>query len=225
MVRYYSRTQLESIVGSNEQVLWRGKPNKICFVLESIFNPLLPFALVWLIFDSSFIIAFSSAKGAENMLSFFIPFMLVHLMPVWLYLGGVILTFLRYKNTEYLITDKSIYISGGSISYTEYSLKYSDIKSVGIKRSFIDQRLGLGDVIISSYVIPENSTTSRRRKYSRFGEYDICDIADFRDVQELIRNHINEFEQTEMDTDSQEEEAVLSEYIPEIFKLYKKDSQ
>ena len=42
---------LEKIVGNEEKILWKGKPSKKCFILESIFNPLLPFALMWLLFD------------------------------------------------------------------------------------------------------------------------------------------------------------------------------
>lgn len=42
------------MVGRDEKILWHGKPNKRYFVLEDIFNPLLPFALVWFLFDSVF---------------------------------------------------------------------------------------------------------------------------------------------------------------------------
>ena len=81
-------SDLELMVGTNETILWRGKPNKKCFLLESIFNPLLPFALIWALIDFGAIFG----MGASNIggLSFFlVPFFLFHLMPVWLYLGGV----------------------------------------------------------------------------------------------------------------------------------------
>ena len=34
---------LKGMIGENEKILWEGKPSKKCFILESIFNPLLPF--------------------------------------------------------------------------------------------------------------------------------------------------------------------------------------
>ena len=45
------KSDLVLMVGRDENILWHGKPNKKCFILEVIFNPLLPFALIWLLFD------------------------------------------------------------------------------------------------------------------------------------------------------------------------------
>ena len=38
---------LVCMVGNDETILWRGKPDKKCFVLEAIFNPMLIFAIIW----------------------------------------------------------------------------------------------------------------------------------------------------------------------------------
>ena len=46
---------LKQLVGNNEKILYEGKPSKKCFVFESIFNPLMPFALIWAIIDFGFI--------------------------------------------------------------------------------------------------------------------------------------------------------------------------
>lgn len=37
---------LKKLVGAGEKIFYEGKPNKKCFVFESIINPLLPFALI-----------------------------------------------------------------------------------------------------------------------------------------------------------------------------------
>ena len=47
--------ELKSMVGLEETILYEGKPDKKCFIFESIFNPLMPFAIVWAIFDMSFL--------------------------------------------------------------------------------------------------------------------------------------------------------------------------
>ena len=52
----YVKTDLELMVGKDEEIFWRGKPNKLCYILEGMFNPMLPFALLWLAFDSMFIV-------------------------------------------------------------------------------------------------------------------------------------------------------------------------
>ena len=47
MLTCFSKTELELMVGKDEKVLWAGRPDKLCFILEGIFNPMLPFALIW----------------------------------------------------------------------------------------------------------------------------------------------------------------------------------
>ena len=39
--------ELKLLIGKDEKIIYAGKPNKKCFIFESIFNPLLPFALIW----------------------------------------------------------------------------------------------------------------------------------------------------------------------------------
>ena len=35
--------ELKKLINENEKVLYEGKPDKKCFIFESIFNPLMPF--------------------------------------------------------------------------------------------------------------------------------------------------------------------------------------
>ena len=102
--------ELKNIIGQNEKILYEGKPNKKCYIFESIFNPLLPFALLWAIIDFGILGGVFATGEGSGMLFFIIPFMLIHLMPVWIYLGGVLFTTIRYKNTAYIVTDKAICI-------------------------------------------------------------------------------------------------------------------
>ena len=39
--------ELTLLVGKGEKILYAGKPDKRCFIFECIFNPLLPFAVLW----------------------------------------------------------------------------------------------------------------------------------------------------------------------------------
>ena len=43
-------------VSNDETILWEGRPDRRVSVFEGIFNPLLPFALIWLLFDGTFIV-------------------------------------------------------------------------------------------------------------------------------------------------------------------------
>ena len=128
--------QLHSMVGQNENILWSGRPNLKCFILESIFNPLLPFALVWALFDGFFI--FMMSTGATNTnapTGFALPlifFFALHLMPVWIYLFGVIFSFLRYKNTSFAITDQGVYVSGGILTQNYERKPFAEMSNVNL---------------------------------------------------------------------------------------------
>ena len=49
--------ELPNPLTEGEQVLWSGKPKKSAFLINNVLT-MLPFALIWLLFDSIFIIAF-----------------------------------------------------------------------------------------------------------------------------------------------------------------------
>ena len=144
---------LESQIGPNEHILWSGTKNKKVSVMEAIFNPMLPFAAIWGLFDFGFIFM---ATGASNYgsssgksgLGFLVPFFLLHLMPVWLYIGGVLTSAARAKNTCYCVTDQAVYIQHGIFNTTTERITYQQVISVGIHQSFFDKRALTGDVVL-----------------------------------------------------------------------------
>ena len=133
--------ELKSMVGSNETILYEGKPDKKCFIFESIFNPLLPVAIIWAIFDTGFL---GIAIGSMNFVM--IPFMLFHLMPVWIYLAGVLFSLRRYKNTCYIVTDHAVYISSGVFTMNLETKTFAELSRVNLHRGIFDQMFHVGDV-------------------------------------------------------------------------------
>ena len=192
MFNNYAKSELELMVGSNEKILWKGKPNKRCFILEGIFNPMLPFALVWFLFDSLFIATFiggAATSGAPAVFSIFpLIFFLFHLMPVWIYLGGVIFVFRRYQHTEYIVTDKGVYISGGLFSYTCNMKPFTELARVNIHRGIIDQIIGVGDVVLTSNNVADLYSSNIRVNGRPLDVgTTIADIKDYRKVFEIIK--------------------------------------
>ena len=197
----YNHSILYSMVGKDENILWSGKPNFKCFILETIFNPLLPFALIWALFDAFFVMAlFMSGKhnvlptmGIVAMCGFFA----LHLMPVWIYLGGIFFSFRRHRHTEFIITDKCVYVSGGVFAQTFETLPIKDIHAIASHRGMIDQWLGVGDVVLSrtqeavASPIPFPIPTKNMRGYSsriQQKNTEITDIPDFQQVYEIIKD-------------------------------------
>lgn len=170
--------ELKAIVGSNEKILYEGKPNKKCYVLESIFNPLLPFALIWAIIDFGIIGGVVLAENTENILFFIIPFMLFHLMPVWIYLGGILFTAKRYKNTAYIVTDKAIYVSGGAFTRNINVKPFAELSYINLHRGIFDQMFNVGDIVATS-----NQMTQRGKSITII----IASVSDYVEVYNLVK--------------------------------------
>ena len=177
--------ELTLLIGKDEKILYAGKPDKKCFIFESIFNPLLPFALVWGLFDLFFIGAAFSSDNADKAAVFIVPFMMLHMMPVWIYLGGALLSFRRYRNTAYIVTDKAIYASGGIFGRTYRSKPFAELSHVDLHRGVFDQWLGVGDVITTS--AQANPATLNGRRTSTNAGISIDSIANYAEVYKLVK--------------------------------------
>lgn len=173
---------------SGERVYWRGKPNFKCFILESIFNPMLFVAIFWGILDFFvFKTVFSSMTGREGNMAYFMVLMLiVHLMPVWIYLFGLIGSFLKYKHTEYAVTERGIYVSTGFI-VRRYDMKpFTDLSHVSIHRGIFDNMLGVGDVISICAHNTMGPYGNTGHNHVQMG-INICNIAEYQEVFNLIK--------------------------------------
>ena len=165
--------ELKSMVGSNETILYEGKPDKKCFIFESIFNPLLPVAIIWAIFDTGFL---GIAIGSMNFVM--IPFMLFHLMPVWIYLAGVLFSLRRYKNTCYIVTDHAVYISSGVFTMNLETKTFAELSRVISHRGIFDQMFHVGDVQL---------TTNQFTRKGMPAIMGINSIADYTEVFQLVK--------------------------------------
>ena len=169
---------LKLLIDEKEKIMYEGKPNKKCFIFEAIFNPLLPFALIWLIFDLTFIGMASFADGFSKFTAFLVPFFLLHLMPVWLYLGGIIFTIKRYKNTYYIVTDRAVYISGGIISKHIQNKPFAELSHVDLHRGFFDQKFNVGDIVLTSSQNSINGVTAA---------LSINSISEYQEVYKMVK--------------------------------------
>ena len=170
--------ELKAIVGPNEKILYEGKPNKKCYIFESIFNPLLPFALLWAIVDLGILGSAFFAQDSSNMLIFFIPFLLLHMMPVWIYLGGILFTVRRYKNTAYIVTDRAIYISGGVFTRNINVKPFAELSHINLHRGVFDQKFNVGDII---------ATTNQLTRNGKRATISISSISNYIDVYNMVK--------------------------------------
>jgi hypothetical protein len=168
--------ELKSMIGPDETIYYEGRPDKKCFIMESIFNPMLPIAIIWGIIDLGFLgNAVGTGMGGMNLIM--IPFMLFHMMPVWIYLAGVITTFIRYKNTYYIVTDYAVYVSSGVFTMNLDSKSFAELSRVNLHRGVFDQMFNVGDIQI---------TTNQLTKKNVPAMININSISNYTEVFQLV---------------------------------------
>ena len=149
------KNTIEDVLNNDEKVLWQGKPNPKSYIWAAVVK-MFPIALIWLIFDGGFIggISYGMAKGQIPLaiLGFIIPFFLIHLTPVWIWIANTVKAVREVKNLEYAVTDKRVIIRSGIIGIDFKFINYTEIDSVNVKVGLIDRIFKVGDIYINSSV-------------------------------------------------------------------------
>lgn len=104
---------------------------------------------MWGAFDFTFISLFlgnQSMWKLEGFNYFFILFFAVHLIPVWIAIIGPIYRFIIWKNVEYVLTNKRIYISSGMWGTDITSLEMREITNLTVNVNPIEHRFNLGTI-------------------------------------------------------------------------------
>ena len=172
---------IEEMMAFEEQILWEGGKSEDSTFWEAIFNPLLPFAAIWCVVDFSII----GTAGLANMIfSGMALFFLIHLMPVWLYLGGIIFARKKARNTRYVVTTRGIYIQTGSSGREQVKFYgYDEIKYAQTKQGMFDRQYNVGDVSCE-FVTPIVKYSGRNRQVIH--NFTLDNVADFQTVSQII---------------------------------------
>lgn len=134
------------MLAAGEAILWRGKPKRGAFIATKSLT-LLPIAVFWLILDLNF---FGSVLHSGSMRGFLILFMLVHMMPVWLWLGNMLTAGRRWKNTNYYVTNRRIILQGGFFAVNETSLFYKELRNANMRVDFLNKLFHTGNIVFDS---------------------------------------------------------------------------
>ena len=144
---------IKDLLTEDEQLLWQGKPHKTYFIFSSIFK-MMPIALLWLGFDSFFIVTLIGTGAINGMetgiILFLVGFFALHLLPVWIWIKNIVTASIQHKNLEYAFTNKRIIIKSGVIGIDFQNIYYSSISSVNLRVGLIDRIFKVGDIYILS---------------------------------------------------------------------------
>lgn len=183
--------QLKDQISRNEKILWEGIKDKRVTFFESIFNQMAPFAIIWFLFDAFMLSTISSVDDETGYFRLgMVGFFMLHMLPVWIYLGGIIFSIWKAKNTKYLITDKGIYVQAGILTTITEMKPFTDLSHVSVRQGLIDRIFHCGDVIT---VCNHHSTSAEygsvNTATSHSHSMNIENIADFEEVFKLIKEY------------------------------------
>lgn len=171
---------MKDLMSDSEQLIWEGRPDKLVTILESIFNPMLPFAVFW---GAADFFIFYKTVGTNTDGFPILLFLVFHAMPVWMYLGGVLTVALRVRNIYYLVTTGGVYVSGGLLVFNYQMKPWTDISHINIHRGVFDSMFGVGDIVF----ICSHSHMSSHDNHSGEG-IKIKNIREFSEVFKLVKS-------------------------------------
>ena len=155
---------IDKIIDDNENILWRGKPNALLYIVG---NPsIYLIAIIWGLFDFFFISSFF--REFTFMHGFFIIFFIIHLFPVWFAILMPIYRIFNYGTIEYAITDKRIYISQGIFGRDVNNYEHRELTNLKVNVNFMENIKGLGTIILVYNGEGGNSSYSFKADANKF---------------------------------------------------------
>ncbi len=143
--------KIEDILDKDEQILWQQTPKKSAYIWSRILT-MLPIVILWLIFDGTFVaiaIATGMLDGIPTIaVAALGVFFALHLLPVWIWIAGIIRGVAEHKNVHYVVTDKRLMVRSGIIPDIKI-IDFSSLQSVNCKVGLIDRMLHVGDLYIT----------------------------------------------------------------------------
>ena len=191
--------ELKKYVGSREKIIYEGNQDFRCLIFETIFNSNLPLAIIWGAIDSIILLVLNSTtvvNGGSGVFFMISIFILVHMMPVWLYLFGIFTAIFKYRNIAYIVTDKAIYYSEGVIHKYYYAKPYYEPSYITIHKGLFDKMFGVGDIIVTS----SNSLKNYNMPVDVYNDLSIVPIVTIHNVKnyEEIYQCIRQYQEKEI---------------------------
>ena len=172
---------IKDIMDAGERIIWEGKPDKFTYILGS--PAMYVFAALWGAFDFAFIGGiFGMGQPGGGFAFFLVPFFLLHLMPVWIAVGGPVYRAFNWRFVNYVLTEKRVYVESGVVGRDIKIIELSDVHEPEVNVGIIEKMRGCGTIRLSPF---ENSSGNGRQRTSYRGI--IANIADPYDVYKMIK--------------------------------------
>jgi membrane protein YdbS with pleckstrin-like domain len=180
---------VDRLLNENEKIIWSGKPVKKAFVLPALGS--VPFGLFFLGFSIFFLLGVSST-GAPGLFTIF-PLLFVAIA-IGLTFGPSLWQLLRYRNTEYVITDRRIITQTGAVGLDTRFVEFEKIQEVFVKIGVFDRLFGTGSVYIMTAGSSNFNPSTGPYTYGFGGMYgfrpNLAALKDPYDVERLLQEAV-----------------------------------
>lgn len=142
---------VENMLSAGEQIILREKPKRNAYILAQVLK-MMPFALLWIVFDGAFIGLMIGFELFKSMPAPLIVFLIVFSRFICCPSGfGFQISSPRDADKKHRVyfTDRRIIIKSGLIGIDVNNIFYADIQSVNLKVGLVDKLLHVGDIYIS----------------------------------------------------------------------------
>jgi uncharacterized membrane protein YdbT with pleckstrin-like domain len=134
-------SRMERYLEANEKVLWTGRPVRKAFVLSTWAS--IPSGLVFLGISIIFLWVASAGGVLDYSVLFVLLFVLIGALTTF---GPTAWQFLRYRNTEYMITDRRLITQTGVVGLDTRFVDLDRIQEVYVRIGLFDKVLGTGNL-------------------------------------------------------------------------------
>jgi len=143
-----TREQLQVAINlrADEVILWQGKPVKAPFLLAGLV--FIPIGSIFIGLGIYWLYSLTSSHITNSVLS--TPFQFFILFGIAFMAGPPIIQSMRYRNTEYIITDQRLITQTGAFGLKTRFVDLDRIQEVYVHVGLIDRNFGTGSIIVST---------------------------------------------------------------------------
>ena len=123
----------------NEVLIWHGKKAKTTSVLDAITNAGVLAAMIVVLVDILILALVFLRYGPKSVIVYLYRLVWLHFIPVLIYIVGVVVSILRSASTDYIITNKYVYIQYGLFKRTIVANDVDDIEFVSVRKNVFDR--------------------------------------------------------------------------------------
>lgn len=179
---FYDNSKIESQLEDGEKVIWKGKPDKKAYVLNSCYVLLL-FSGGWTIVNvfTSILLLQENISFAAFLEIFFC--MAVSTIPIICCISVWRNTLKRWEHIEYMLADNHLVIRSEGGGYIYQKINISDIKQVTYRQAGLDKLLCVGDILVE---------VNSNGNYGK-GVFQVLDIKDSLDLYFRLENRLDDY--------------------------------